>query len=360
MADPVTTQKKSDSVIAMGPPGPGQTVANKKQYIGVANDYKAQVHTKQSKVTDALGREIVDNTATITDPSKQVRHKDVAKNQSNDPLKNDKPVFDRKGRQIVPDDFNGVISYGGTAKNRDFGENVYGGKFGRTFDPKTMVHYSDADLGPGEFKASEAPDMVSSIAPRYMVGDEMKPAGIAQEDMIAFQRKLVDAGVLSKKFKNFGVWDETSQAAYTKLLGYSNQAGVDQEEMLKRWKDFGIDAEKTPGKVLTTKDPNMIGQIFQQTAGKTIGRSLTPGELAVMVDNFQKLDTQSQEANIAAQEASAEGQDVTVADAPDESSFAAEQLKAKFKPEADYVVGDQNLQKFFSVLGEGGSMSRGS
>jgi hypothetical protein len=71
--------------------------------------------------------------------------------------------------------------------------------------------------------------------PRYMDGDEWRPATRAVDEIVEMQQKLVIAGYLDANdgFR-LGMWDGPTRTAYRYLLEDSNASGLDADTMLYR------------------------------------------------------------------------------------------------------------------------------
>jgi hypothetical protein len=69
--------------------------------------------------------------------------------------------------------------------------------------------------------------------PRYMEGDEWRPASQGPESIANLQTALVVAGYIDATTRiRLGSWDETSREAYADLLSDANAAGMTVEMML--------------------------------------------------------------------------------------------------------------------------------
>lgn len=275
------------------PPAPA-SATSKKQAILVGNDYRV----KGKLTKDALGRTVIEDDQQIVDPSREVHRK------------NARPV--------------GLSA----ADNGEGGENVF-----------------------------QVEGTYEELKPKYMEGDQYQPANLPYAERIKLQREMVSAGLLGKKFKNFGVWDVETSTAYEKLLGYANQSAVDKDEILAQFKAVPNETEMLPGKVLTLANPDDIGKVLDQTAEKVINRSLTPAERTALIAGYQNVDRSAQEAAAAAEsEAETSGLNKAVIEAPDVAVFADKKLREQFKGESDWVTGNKRMQEFYSILGEGGGM----
>lgn len=72
------------------------------------------------------------------------------------------------------------------------------------------------DLAAGRYMVDQGP--------RYMAGDEWKPANNSPAGIAEAQKMLAAAGLL--KDWRYGVWDEPTRKAWIKVLGYANSRGI--------------------------------------------------------------------------------------------------------------------------------------
>lgn len=201
------------------------------------------------------------------------------------------------------------------------------------------------------------------VSPQYFQGDELYPAGWAPPDILTLQNKLKDSGLLPKGYTARGVWDQVSQDAMSRIMGYANASGVTKEDIIQRWTQQVPADDQTQGHVLTLKNPDDIKGVLQDSAAKIIGRSLTPAELSTLRAGYSNLDRRAQEEKAAATNVASlatDGTNQPVYEAPSVAQFAQDKLRQNFKGEADYVTANKRMHEFYSILGEGAGMSSGA
>jgi hypothetical protein len=147
-----------------------------------------------------------------------------------------------------------------------------------------------------------------SISPLYREGEQYRPGGGRPEDVARLQVRLDGAGLFKKNDRyRLGVWDETSVAAYTRLLKYSNQQGFDaltgldalgtltpdERDELGLGRTGGGDGERAP---LITKvsHPEDLKAVANKTARQILGKSLSEDELAKFVSAYQGMQAAPQ------------------------------------------------------------------
>lgn len=157
------------------------------------------------------------------------------------------------------------------------------------FDPTTMGESGDP--------APYARTYTEPIPPRYHVGDEWLPQtnSWSSEKIADLQSQLVDAGLLDKRAYQRGFWDDTSAAAYRKLLGYSNVSGLDDQSTLSRFREVQAKygATETAGATrqpfLARKtDPEYLQNLLDDVSVRTIGRRISPEEKARFATAFNE------------------------------------------------------------------------
>ena len=234
-------------------------------------------------------------------------------------------------------------------------------------DPGYTVKKTVPTLNPSllQFGVDKAKTTVeASVGPKYFSGDELYPAAQSPADVLKLQLRLKDSGLYPKNYVPRGVWDQTSQDAMGRIMSYANQAGVDKEEIIKRWTQYAPaeDEKNVSSYVLTLKNPEDIKGVLQEAAGKVIGRSLTPTELDNMRAQYSNLDRMAQEQQAAAKQIAdmtTDGTNQPVYESPSVDQFAENQLRSKYKGEADWVQANSRMHEFYSILGEGSAMSAG-
>lgn len=218
-----------------------------------------------------------------------------------------------------------------------------------------------ADLPPGVMGPPSLITSTEDVAPQYFDGDQYGPATWPKDRVLQLQLSMKDAGLLTKAYRP-GVWDQVSADAYEQAMGYANRSATNVDDVIKQWTQAPKPEDQKQGYVLTLKSPEDIKATLQASAAKVIGRSLSDGELATLVAGYQQLDRTAQEKAAAAAEVAkndTQGTPIEVTDSPDISSYAADQLRQKYKGEADWVTANSRMNEFYSILGEGGGSSNG-
>ena len=82
-----------------------------------------------------------------------------------------------------------------------------------------------------EQAAARGEEWTPPTQPIYFEGDERIPASYALEDVRAIQRGMARAGLLTGRYRD-GIWDKASRNAFSELLGYANQQGVEWADAL--------------------------------------------------------------------------------------------------------------------------------
>lgn len=342
----------------------------KKRFLGadgseLPQGYKV-VRTRSTTVEkDGLGRRIVEDNVEIKDKSLFVHRSDAVRTGASGDV--DREVGTRATQ---------TRSISGKAQPTPSGGRSGGGISSPANSPfkasspriPAFIPNRPAAAAPGIARSSgqnnydpfrtEQIDDAIPVEPMYEVGREHTPTKTMDPPTVAaFQREMVAAGVLPKSFKNFGTWDKTSITQYRTLLGYANQAGVDDREMMARWKQYGLGASDVPGKVLTVSSPDQIKGVLKQSSAQIIGRTLSEAEMAKLVAGYQDLERSHDEANAAAELAAAQtGEDQVLSAVAPMEQYAENQLRTQYKGEADWKTANSRMQQFYSILGEGGGM----
>lgn len=150
------------------------------------------------------------------------------------------------------------------------------------------------------------------VPAHYFEGDEATPGGLAVEDMAELQRKMLDAGLFTPaeaQAAKLGIWDASSVNAYTRLLGFANQTGLEAEAALNEYKHRVAQFGSTTGNLPT--NPTDIRSIARQAFLARRGRAPS---------------TQEETAFEAAYHATIDNPDLGVAP-PDPAAFASEQVE---------------------------------
>lgn len=188
----------------------------------------------------------------------------------------------------------------------------------RRYDP-LIARYGTSGSG---YTTTEA-------APRYMSGDEWKPASLSPQQIAQLQREMIAVGLIGPRttVRN-GVWDEPTREAYKELLGFANSIGTNAETALRRYRGHQIDPETgevtgamggtvgggtlagdvdvterfTPGPLpLETTNPADLRRIFRHAVIDTLGegwsrekidelvRAYNWEEIRLQVDAYQSM-----------------------------------------------------------------------
>lgn len=181
----------------------------------------------------------------------------------------------------------------------------------------------------------------TQVKPRYEEGAQYDPNGYSPEIRAQMQTQMDAAGLFDKGDRiKIGVWDDTSVAAYTKLLQFANQGGRSVPEALKELGTLsaaeraerglgGVGQAGAGGKsarnplVVSLSNPQDLRTLVDRTARKTLGRAPSEKEMTTFVSAYQQMQAQQQQAEYAATETGG-----TVVAAPDPSVFAEKQAEA--------------------------------
>lgn len=366
------------------PPPTGGDSTTKTPLGGVTSDYKA-VRTKQVEY-DALGRIIVPDNMPITDETKEIHESDATREITSISAK-------VKGKKQVDDGLDVKTTKLMGQNGRIVGEQYWiDGKVverqtikGKKGEPDTYKYYwqdgkvvdqrkyqkkkevddlewvTSKDKGQAGVRAK-----VDEIPPRYFEGMQYGPATQPPEKIAELQRKLIKAGVLAQGFTSFGIWDDVSSAAYEKILGYANQQGLSDDEIMDQWTKYGA-ANGDPAKKLVVKNPEEVAATVREAAAKVLGRSLSQAEVDQLVAGYQSLNRQQQEAQAAsaatvsdtAYNNFTQGKptntvgDATVSTEPiTVDTYAQNKLRTEHKGESQFMTGVDRMNTFYSMLGE--------
>lgn len=131
----------------------------------------------------------------------------------------------------------------------------------------------------GIANALTARPAVPPIQPRYVQGDEMKPAALPAEKIAALQSALVRAGLIGPKDKfRVGVWDATSAAAYKRALETANAAGIDDQTAIAQYANAPEVSAPDAVQPLVKKLPNPINlrATIDTVVKNTVGHGVDP------------------------------------------------------------------------------------
>jgi hypothetical protein len=91
-------------------------------------------------------------------------------------------------------------------------------------------------------RATAGRTSTSDQKPRYMDGDEWKPANNSPANIGEIQKFMAAGGLLTGNWR-YGVWDEKTRNAWKDVLGYANSRGITDQMALQEL----ASAPKTPG-----------------------------------------------------------------------------------------------------------------
>lgn len=129
--------------------------------------------------------------------------------------------------------------------------------------------------------------------PRYFTGDEWLPAQLPVEERAALQRSLVEAGLLTGKFR-VGSWDRTTRGAYEELLSLSNATGQQPDLILEELlanpasdlaAEVGLPQEREGPRL---PNPADIRAIADRVGEEILGRRVTQAELGAVISSVQQ------------------------------------------------------------------------
>jgi hypothetical protein len=208
-----------------------------------------------------------------------------------------------------------------------------------------------------------------SRRPQYQEGDELLPANFGPAQIADLQRQLAEVGLLPPGASiQFRVWDETSAAAFYKLLAYANQNGLHWTSALNKMKSesqgaFQVDEfgnivpvdpnaqEKLPTR--TTPREELI-PLFRQAIIETRGEGWSEDKINSMVSAFQQQEIAAQQEAYAA-----EGTSQNVEGMPSPEAFILSKVEGE---DPDRVAAEKGLdyvnefQQLLSQWGPGGGL----
>lgn len=130
----------------------------------------------------------------------------------------------------------------------------------------------------------------SPRTPRYLEGDQYRPADYSPNVINELQKRLEAAGLLKSYAP--GVWDPNSVSAYKTLLGIANTATADYGAILERLiyvggiqKPDDTDSDSGLGAPQITDDD--IRALADKTAKGVLGRSLREDEVSGFIPAFR-------------------------------------------------------------------------
>lgn len=189
----------------------------------------------------------------------------------------------------------------------------------------------------------------ANVTPRYVTGSEYRMRSLSPERIAQLQQTLATAGLIGKKqVFRVGVWDETSAAAYRKVLAYANQGGIDEDTALAEIQyhaDTGQGAlmfgdgrsadgtTGTQGRVQHLTPAVTLEEQVQQSAQNRLGRKLRKNEVDKFVSIYSGIEKHTNAQEITAADDAAQGIDSTVTDPPSIDVAASQYLDHGFAQE---------------------------
>lgn len=146
----------------------------------------------------------------------------------------------------------------------------------------------------GNILGGPTPSLTASMpgkaAKLYYEEDVVRPATWSPAQTADLQRRMAAVGLFGKKpkYRN-AVWDDKSQSAYAKLLGFANAAGLTAQEALDRYSaEGGTDDEDGRGSLVTrTTNAEDLRETFETVLRTKTGRKPDPAKVAQMVATYQ-------------------------------------------------------------------------
>jgi hypothetical protein len=374
---------------ATPPPAGGSSTT--KTPIGVNADYKAV--RSNTYEYDAVGRRIIPDNMPVGDPAKEVHASDATREITS-------TSAHKSGTKTVDDGLNvsegQLIGKSGRIVGQSYwidGHRVERQTIkGKKGEPDTYKYYwadgssthREGDLvDQSKYQKKKQVDDYAwettkskgdartevkndEIAPRYFEGNQYAPATQPPEKIAELQRKLIKAGVLAQGFTSFGIWDDVSSAAYEKILGYANQQGLSDDEIMESWTKYGA-ANGDPDKKLVVKNPEEVAATVKEAAAKILGRSLSQAEVDQLVAGYQSLDRQQQESQAATaaqisdtaytnftqgKPTTSGGGTQTSTEPISVETYATNKVRTDHKGESQFMTGVDRMNSFYSMLGE--------
>ena len=142
------------------------------------------------------------------------------------------------------------------------------------------------------------PDQFYSI--QYYRGDELIGRNWGAEQIIDWQNRLVQMGLLARNQYQVGVWDDKTAEAYSQLLGYANSTGKDYNaaanELLARVQQYGDTTlgSRAPFVAQLTR-PETLMSMAKELSARVMDRQLTDEEAMRYATAFNDLERASQQ-----------------------------------------------------------------
>lgn len=200
-------------------------------------------------------------------------------------------------------------------------------------------------------QAAQASWAQGQRAAAYANGAQMMPVyqSWQPQDIDNLQRRLINVGLLDTNYQK-GVWDASSQKAFTEILGHANNMGSPWQDALANYETgspmvwdskTGTFVKATPGTARTRSvvltnytSPDDLATTAQGVATAKLGRSFTPQELQKFISAYHGTEK-------AASDAQAGNQDYT---APASMATAATTFAEQQDPDA------YNASKFLPMV----------
>ena len=230
------------------------------------------------------------------------------------------------------------------------------------YNPPTQLQTSILDFGPGQTAPSGAVGQTQTLygttpnAQAYVPGDQYTLPFKDQTAIPQLQQQLVQAGLLNPKDVRIGQWDATSADAYSKVLAFANQYGLNANQALDVFLNnpkLGTAGASTLGGSGTNAslffpeaNPADVSSSFQN-----VSQSLTGQEQSGQLPAFQAAFT-------GAENAAAQGKDVAKSQTggqyeqkPSPTAFAQQYIQSH-DPGQELAYGTASrMQDFLSMLG---------
>lgn len=206
------------------------------------------------------------------------------------------------------------------------------------------------------------PTRQREVMPRYFESDEWNLAGLAPEELITWQRRLVDAGLMEPDTYYPGVWTDIEAGALRAAMGIANASGRDLDttlnslianlpEDVKERRRLEQMAKVFQAPPFVKPDPASLAQGAKAEMRRRLGREPNPDEMAEVTAHMSGLYRQGYEAEVAAMRADFDANvaleetgvaqaPATVADVDEEARFR-EFFDKRFGPEMEFIEGQR-------------------
>jgi hypothetical protein len=210
------------------------------------------------------------------------------------------------------------------------------------------------------------------VEPRYFEGDEWNLAGLPPEEVVVWQRRLVDAGLMEPDSYHPGVWTDIDAGALRIALGAANGSGAAVDDQLddmasnlplsvveaRRRKELERQFQAPP---YLAPDYTTLAQDVKAAVRQRLRRDPTEQEMAELTAAMSGFYRADYEAEVAALRSAfdAEGQGLATGQAVtpgtvtdlDPASMFRQLFDQRFGPEMEFAEGQQeNLRNTANVL----------